>query len=105
MDQIKNPIYQSLLNSINAQSDAFNLSDILKPIFFEENEGRCLVLQNAIGYGVFFLKPEKFDWENEKSSQVKEFWNLIHFVKNLRKKGYIHALNGFERNLHRMFIQ
>lgn len=88
---------QLLAAPISKIKGAFDLTQILRQLFFTETEGRCLILQNLNNYGVFFMKPELFDWEEKKQEQIQELWELAQSIQQLKNEGYLYSINGLER--------
>ena len=89
-----------------ASADSISLHKLLEKLFFQEKEGKALIVQTVNHYAVFYLKNNLFDNEASKKAQLAQFLEFIALLKYLKAHNCLYFLPKSHIKTDRMiFIQ
>jgi GH25 family lysozyme M1 (1,4-beta-N-acetylmuramidase) len=70
-------------------SGTLSLHDFIQKSLFAADSQRALIIQTQGHYAVFFLTPDLFDAIDKRNEEVLSFLNVLAFLQELQKEGYI----------------
>ena len=80
------------------------IKDFLQDQFFNQANKRCLIIQPADKYAMFFLGTERYGDNKQKSKDIEELFELMALLNYLNHEGYITLFRSEHNNHDKMFF-